>query len=505
MSPLPASSLPRSRRPTRSTSISFGPPQRPIPTSLPVELLDAVLALFAPSTPADRATLAACTLVSRTWRAFARPRLHARARIARPADFADVPRRLRADPQLAGMVRSLELAPARDASAPLLGFGGMWALPAPVPEGRGRGTRMGAYEVVEQAYFARRMGACGSPRLDLATLAEIVACLPRLQELSLVGLAMVGPPPSRSPSPAPSPSSAEESTSTATPAPATPGPFPLRKLTIARCQMPGHGPRLSAWCGLELLALFPAQTAHIAGTEISGDAPTALLPSPPPPAIRDFALSWENSYMPANAASVSGLLAHLAATLDPATLERLTLASGWKIASVFLPALGALVRAAAVPNVRRLDLGLVLGPVADRGEDRAEYWEPLNLRECGRMEAFTVTMKMPSERQASTARIPLAAACAALVSQLPRGTREVIVKLRGVEKLSQLLDVRSLNLSLLDDVLANMEAFPELEKVTIEVEDGTRTAAVILEGENTIAALLPRLQASNLLSLMTVS
>ena len=94
------------------------------------------------------------------------------------------------------------------------------------------------------------------------------------------------------------------------------------------------------------------------------------LDPPQPLPVRDLALSWAGSYMPADPAEVDALLDALRRALAPGALDALALASGWKTPRTFLPALGALVRGPALATCAgRLDLGIVLGELARAGED----------------------------------------------------------------------------------------------------------------------------------------
>ena len=140
-------------------STSTAHPSRSAVQEVPVELLDLILGFVAPT---DHTTLAACALVSHTWCAFARPYLFARLRISRTGDFEDLPAKLVALPDVACMIRTLELA-SNEATH------------------------------IRTASAALRERKRNAPWLDLLGLATILARLPRLRELSLTGVVLVGP------------------------------------------------------------------------------------------------------------------------------------------------------------------------------------------------------------------------------------------------------------------------------------------------------------------------
>ena len=123
----------------------------------------------------------------------------------------------------------------------------------------------------------------------------------------------------------------------------------------------------------------------------------------------------------------------------------------------------------------------------------AEYWGSLGLGECQRLESFAVTLKVPTARQAASARFPLAAACVALFAGLPRTIKEIVVKAVGLNTL-ELQDAGSLRLGLLDDAIAEGEKYAGLRKVTLVIENVAHIPKAELESITSRA--FPKLHAS---------
>ena len=126
-----------------------------------------------------------------------------------------------------------------------------------------------------------------------------------------------------------------------------------------------------------------------------------------------------------------------------------------------------------------------------------DYWAPLALASCAALESFTLALRVPSTRQACAARVPLAAACAALLAHLPRTTSAVVVRLRGVDRTAQLRDARALDLGLLDDELGDPGRHPGVAVVSVVLEGRVEEPSV--EWEGVLSELLPKIHKAGML------
>ena len=117
-----------------------------------------------------------------------------------------------------------------------------------------------------------------------------------------------------------------------------------------------------------------------------------------------------------------------------------------------------------------------------------EHWNALDLGECQRLESFAVTLKVPTARQAASARFPLATACVALFASLPRTIREVVVNAVGLNTL-ELQDASALRLGLLDDAITEGEKYAGLRKVTLIIENVAHIPKAELESITCVECL----------------
>ena len=445
--------------------------------SLPVELLDIILGLVE-----DNATLRACMLVSRTLHIFTRPYLFSSLRIARNDNFLDLAGIFTANREIASMVRSLKL--------------------EGVPRYPSRRTRTTAFGNSRPNFAS----------LCLEDLCTIIHLLPRLQELTLVRVAM--------PEELPEPAFYHQNNH-----------MHIRRLTIDDCRQGCHGlvnpPLIKSCLVFTLLSFISADIVDVSRTRLchtSHYAPCSHSREPPPSPVpvRELVLgaTWSQQWFvygfQGDVQGPGEFYASLQRSLSLDVLESLSLSLRSMIPADYLPMLGAVVQGAAASLVH-LDLGLMLGSIVRADEDMpgtsafsralyslsrkltrsAEHWRVLNLGACKRLESFAVSLRVPMNQLFPGGR-PLAAACVALFSTLPPTVRGITVALLFVRALSLLCDP-VVSLDQLDNALADREAYPSLRRVRIVVEG---RADVVRGCEGAVGGLMPKLKAENALEVV---
>ncbi|OSC98344.1 hypothetical protein PYCCODRAFT_1427883 [Trametes coccinea BRFM310] len=364
---------------------------------------------------APKATLQACSCVSRAWREVAVPFLFASIEIIRSAgDYADTCEELlNTYPHLARHIRQLELRRETDWSSKV-------------------------YPVVSR---------------DL--LATLLTRLPCLEELRLRSLWI-------------SPSQRQSSD--------VPTARRLNKLILVDCGEEGRDtspvdPRIL----LDFASTVPVNMVNI---EVFTTQRQTVSPVPTPP-LRlldchslQLGSRWEERYRH-SWDNMSWVCDALRDAFAPRRLTSLSLCF-WILGDdpMSMRALGRFLHHACSHTMQRLSFPVMINSAVASGpnnSDKAEFWRVLYLHEFTEIDTFEMSLTVVSRGthpdSPSAPRLPLGAVCVAIFSILPPTVRKVTLTLWDVKEASQVKNKRMLNLSALDDALEARA--PVLEKVRL--------------------------------------
>ncbi|OJT02990.1 hypothetical protein TRAPUB_6469 [Trametes pubescens] len=335
---------------------------------LPIELLDLVLH----NLREDKPTILACSQVSRLWHEVALRHLFAFLKIASRSDFVEFRTFLHANADIARHVRKLELK-------------------------RAQTSFMGHYKPQDKL-----------PAIGRAELRDLVAPLPRLQELHLHELYLIDSP---------------------TPAPTVTDDLPdrtLEKLTFERCRARAPGRNTPLATILNLVSVF----ASVGTLELVSMRTPSFMPSRLIRTVRVRTVVTRDISLPNN--SVTELYTALRGSLVPGYLRSLDLGCAGDPTARYPGSFGQLVHSAA-RRALHIHILLFMSIPLGRLEHEPRYWHKLNLHACTSLRSLALEISVPPVRPGAdtmhTPHVPLARVCVALLTHIPPTVRILTLKL----------------------------------------------------------------------------
>ncbi|KAH9893515.1 hypothetical protein C8Q73DRAFT_536322 [Cubamyces lactineus] len=405
---------------------------------LPLELVDLVFR-HAGNLRDAKQTIIACACVSRLWRKLALPHLFSSLKVVNRADFYDFSTFLTTHPDLARHIRFLTLARLR---------------------------RRGMMPMAELVI---------GPNISHSGLANIVARLPKLEELCLDEVFILD----------------SEIDSASPPALLTPPHFRLKKLSISSCHgRVGRMQILSLRTLFNALTILPADVVDLSWLTIACDAgdvtfdgvrlPAATRRSNERLHVRDLILdkiSSRSGWPPTQTTRVYDVFRQylaprclrsfqaqrrkdlLSTRLDP-TFEKHNRDA--------LRVLGDLLEYAGGEALLHLSLPFSVGGIVEHPEDDPEHWRVLRLHKLQNLGSFSLLIDKPPDRPlpAGTPRIPLSTGCIAILTHVPTTLRSFTLVLWAQIHPGEIQYRLGLNLQALDEFfVARFSQLTEVEVV----------------------------------------
>ncbi|KAI0631056.1 hypothetical protein C8Q77DRAFT_1159769 [Trametes polyzona] len=398
----------------------------------------------------DKATIITCTYVSALWRSIAHPHLFASLKYNRKTGrFEDLRDFLDAHPDIARCVRTLEL---------VCSFRGYIT----------DITRTGEWDK--------------GPNVDRALLATIVGRLPRLQELHLTNIWLVGP--FDDGGQAVEASGLSAAGSTMGDVTSQPPPYRLQKLVLDWCSGPGDPGGCSLAALTDILSLFTSilyLELHWTkwadnSTQPQNVSPRALLAAAGTLQVRTLVGEGLTKRISPVDLVTESLCQSFRQLLAPSCIRELRLVDGnggpWTLPRS--RAFGEFVAHAAT-RAQHIFLPFWIGLKTEHGPDDPEHWRAFNLHTLTSLTSLALTFHFPPREspasagaaQRDVASSYVARVCAALLAHVPStpGLRLLTLELRGVRTVDDVKRAQRIALGALDAAFAQSPHARTLQQV----------------------------------------